>query len=306
MNLQLYNRISVPFVLVLVMSGCADQREDVPPPTASGVQVHETGWADPASDKFHGNSIRANNWDMRSCQACHGSTYAGGIANSSCRDCHTGGAGPENCATCHGGNNPAPPRDLSGSTLRSSRGVGAHQVHLNGSAIASGMFCSTCHNVPPSMYAPGHVDSPQPAEIIMGSAVANTVTNEPGTPDHDIGNPVVTPSPAFSTGTLGCSNTYCHGYFKNGNFANAPVWNDTTSTAAQCGTCHGDVTQPPNTLAWAVPRTTAQGGTHPDVVSQVTPCNICHGDVVDANYRIINTAKHINGKLNVFGEERDY
>jgi hypothetical protein len=61
-----------------------------------------------------------------------------------------------------------------------------------------------------------------------------------------------------------------------------------------------------NTVARSVPKTTAQGGTHPDLTSLGITCNVCHGDVVDANYRIINTAKHINGKLNVLGEERTW
>ena len=76
-----------------------------------GASLHGRGWISTASANFHGNAIRAANWDMRSCQACHGTLYDGGKVGVSCRDCHTGGAGPENCATCHGSaNNPAPPR----------------------------------------------------------------------------------------------------------------------------------------------------------------------------------------------------
>ena len=69
-------------------------------------------------------------------------------------------------------------------------------------------------------------------------------------------------------GTLSCANTYCHGNIKNGNSEFAPVWNDVTNTQAACGTCHGQV--------------------------------------VDANLRIIDKSKHINGRLEISGASRDY
>jgi predicted CxxxxCH...CXXCH cytochrome family protein len=131
--------------------------------------------------------------------------------------------------------------------------------------------------------------------------IARTVTNEPSTANYDSTLPQFNPAPIHNAGTLTCGSVYCHGYFKNGNTTFAPVWNDTTSTQAACGTCHGDVTRP--TLAErALPKTTAQGGTHPNA----TNCSSCHGDVVNASLQIINKDKHVNGRLNVFGVEQDF
>lgn len=262
---------------------------------------HSAGWNTPPAGDFHGEFIAAAGWDMRSCRTCHGEDYTGGSSELSCRTCHNGPAGPENCTTCHGGVNNAPPRDLDGGTARSLRGVGAHQVHLLGTPRAGAVWCAECHTVPSVTYVGGHVDSPRPAEVLFAQALTRTVTNEPGTEDHDPSLPLTIPSPVYDPAAGTCANTYCHGNFKNGNTAFHPVWNDTTGTQAACGTCHGDVTRP--TLAErALPKTSAEGGTHP----AVTACSSCHGDVVDANLRFRNAALHVNGKLNVFGSERDY
>jgi predicted CxxxxCH...CXXCH cytochrome family protein len=112
--------------------------------------------------------------------------------------------------------------------------------------------------------------------------------------------PQFDPDPVWSTDSLRCANVYCHGYFKNGNTDNAPLWTDITGTSAACGTCHGDP-QAAGQPERAMPKTAARGGTHP-VVSN---CG-CHSDVVDANYKIINKQKHMNGRLNVYGSEYDF
>ncbi len=279
---------------------------------SKGVTLHGRGWTTPSSPNFHGNAIRAAGWDMRSCQTCHGALYDGGKVGVSCRTCHQGGSGPENCATCHGSaNNAAPPRDLSKNTSRSARGVGAHQIHFVGSAISHSMACSECHRMPSAVYVQGHIDSTRGAEVFFDSQLAATVTNEPWTTDYNPEQPTYTPAPSYDPVTLTCSSTYCHGYFKNGNQTFtpgfAPIWNDTTGASGACGTCHGNVNAPLDTLGTRyVPRTTSHGGTHPEIANLRIKCVVCHGDVVDANFRIINPSKHINGKLNVFGEERDF
>jgi predicted CxxxxCH...CXXCH cytochrome family protein len=300
MTLHASQTILLAVVLGLAGSGCADLKSDLPSPSDPGVQVHKEGWASPSSPDFHGNTIRAANWDMRSCKTCHGAAYDGGTVQVSCRTCHTGAAGPEECTTCHGGVNPAPPRDLNGNTARSSRGVGAHQFHLNSSALALAINCSECHTVPSAVYVPGHIDGDNRAEVQFNGTLALTVTNEPSTTDYDASLPLYAPAPVHSPTQLSCSDTYCHGNFKNGNNF-SPVWNDTTGTQAACGTCHGDLTKT-TPADRALPKTSANGGTHPSV----TACSACHGDVVDANLNIIDSTKHVNGKLNVFGSERDY
>ena len=308
-------RVFVPAtagIVLAIFAGCADLKSDLPSPVAPGVKAHGPDWSDTTSAGFHGNAIRAANWDMKQCQVCHGSLYDGGTVDVSCRKCHTGAGGPENCSTCHGSpTSVAPPRDLSNNTSRSARGVGAHQVHLNGSSISGTMLCSQCHTTPGSVYAPGHIDSTHRAKVLFNSPLANTVTNEPFTIDYNPEQPLYTPSPSYNPSTLQCSNVYCHGYFKNGNQTFSPTfvptWNDTTGVSGACGTCHGDVTVPLDTLGTRyVPRTTSHGGTHPEIVNLRIRCVVCHGDVVDANFHIINPSKHINGKLNVFGEERDF
>ena len=280
---------------------------------SNGVTLHGRGWTTPSSANFHGNVIRANNWDMRPCRACHGVYYDGGKVGVSCKECHTSAGGPENCSTCHGSSSSvAPPRDLSKNTSRSARGVGAHQSHLNGSV--STMFCSQCHNSVGDVYQTGHIDGTPGAEVLFNDPIANTETNEAGTQDYDPQIPTYYPSTAYDVNTLKCSNTYCHGYFKNGNLVSPvrsvdPIWNDTTGSAAVCGTCHGDVNQT-DPLLRAMPKSTAQGGTHPDLSNIRVACSVCHGDVVAGTEnelaRIINPAKHVNGKLDVFGQERDF
>ncbi|HTK81366.1 MAG TPA: CxxxxCH/CxxCH domain-containing protein [Bacteroidota bacterium] len=293
--------LSLQVVLIgLILAGCAELKKDLPPPS-SPLTVHGEGWEDPASSNFHGKAIRNAKWDMSQCKTCHGRLYDGGVVNVSCRTCHALPGGPENCTTCHGGTNAAPPNDIAGNTSRSAPGVGAHQKHLVGGAISAGSACSECHTVPPSLYSPGHVDSELPAEVPMNGYIATTVTNETPTTDHDAGLPLFSPQPEFDASSISCANTYCHGNFKNGNTAFSPVWNDSSGSQMACGTCHGDVTKA--TLAGrALPKSVAEGGTHPDS----TACSNCHGDVVNSSLVIIDKAKHINGKLNVSGEERDF
>ena len=268
---------------------------------ATGGSIHGRGWVDRTSLKFHGKKIAAANWDMRPCQSCHGATYAGGKVPTSCTTCHNQAGGPENCATCHGTTNPAPPRDLSGNTAKTFRGVGAHQIHFLGSTLASAMFCNECHVVPGPIYAAGHIDGTPNAEVVMNNPLARTVTNERGTADWDSTLALFTPNPTYNASQFTCASTYCHGNFKNGNPTFAPVWTDASGAQMACGTCHGDVTKP-TTLEKALPKTASEGGTHP----QSTSCSACHSGVVDATGKILDPTKHINGKLNVFGQERDY
>jgi predicted CxxxxCH...CXXCH cytochrome family protein len=288
-------------IAVSMLAGCAELRDELPSPNDGTASVHGPGWSDPNSPNFHGQAIRNAAWDMSQCKTCHGPTYSGGTVDVSCRTCHSKPAGPENCTTCHGSDNAAPPRDINRNTNVLAPGVGAHQKHLLGGTYTDGIMCMECHTVPPAVYVPGHLDSPLPAEVMMNGVLANTVTNEPTTIDYDLILPVTTPSPAFNYDSLTCSTTYCHGTFKNGNPATLVVWNSGSTTQAACGTCHGDVSKP--TLAErALPKTATQGGTHPNNLA----CANCHGDVVNASLTIINKSKHMNGRLNVFGSERDF
>ena len=258
------------------------------------IVVHVQGIVDPTSVNFHGKYIRNDNWEMRTCRPCHGENYAGGIVSPSCLECHIYPGGPENCTTCHGSTTSnAPPKDLNGNTSTSERGVGAHQAHLKENSVGKMLSCTECHNVPGGVYTPGHIDSDNRAEVFMNNPLANLVTNDPSTAYWDSTRAPIVPNPTYNSSNLSCSNTYCHGNFKNGNLNNTGVWTDPTS--AECGTCHGDATSP-------LPKTQNEGGSH---ISNPN-CYICHGGVVDADLNIINSSKHIDGLLNLFGNDIKY
>ncbi len=253
---------------------------------------HGSGWIAPASPAFHGTFVRNDSWDMRPCSVCHGEAYDGGATGVSCRQCHTLAAGPENCTTCHGSANAAPPTDLSGTSATTARGVGAHQTHVTagGQYSALTVSCLNCHAVPGSVYSPGHLDTPLPAEVLLRSPLA--VADPTGVPGP----------PAYSADDLRCRNTFCHGNFSlpaaGSEYAfaysdsvmvglnHAALWTGGDAEAA-CGTCH------------ALPPT----GHTP---AEITECSACHGDVMNPNGTIRNKAKHINGKINVFSEERPF
>jgi predicted CxxxxCH...CXXCH cytochrome family protein len=260
---------------------------DLPSPGTSAGNIHPNGWTDSTSADFHGKWISITGWDMHPCQKCHGKDYAGGITNVSCTKCHTNSDGPENCTTCHGGENIAPPKDLSGSMSESSPGVGAHQAHLVEGGISPVIACAECHSVPESFSSAGHIDPTNAgAQVVFNGGLAATPTGD------------IVPNPAFNPNTLRCENTYCHGNFTNGNRTNAPLWNDTGGTQAACGTCHGDVTQSDPALR-ARPKSAANGGTHP----QSTNCLACHRDEIDKNLNFTDKSKHMNGVIDVVHSE---
>ncbi|AFH49543.1 Cytochrome c family protein [Ignavibacterium album JCM 16511] len=273
--------------LTLIFTSCSDMRVDVQP--APEVGVHPEGIINPKSSNFHGVLIQNINWKMNECQNCHAADYSGGITGASCLTCHTQPAGPEACNTCHGVfNNPniiAPNK-------------GAHYKHLYTASSGKSVECIACHIVPEQFKSVGHIDDSKGAEINFGS-IALTETNEPGTQDYDASLSLFTPVPTYNKTSQTCSNTYCHGYFKNGNTENAVSFT-VGSNGAKCGSCHGDAA-----TGNPLPKTSAQGGTHPNVTS----CNACHSGVVDlvnGNWVISDPTKHINGLLNIFGQERDY
>ena len=295
-NLQpAHSVITLVALIAAILVGCSDLKDPLPDVSTASLSVHPDGWITPASANFHGKSIREDNWDMRDCQPCHGRLFDGGISKASCRTCHTKPGGPENCTTCHGSVNNAPPPDLSNRTDRAVKSVGAHQTHVSGTSFAAAVSCAECHSVPSTVYDPGHVDSESPAEVVFNAGLSTMRTGVVP------GGPRVTPHPSYDPTTAKCSNTYCHGAFVNGNGDFTPVWNDASGAQMACGTCHGDVTKT-SAADRALPKTAARGGTHPNY----TACYICHADVVDANVKIINSSKHINGKLNVAGEERSF
>lgn len=258
------------------------------------IDVHQQGIVDTTSQNFHGKFMPSVGWDITKCADCHNSDFSGGLASPSCLTCHTEENGPGACNTCHGdpasGGHIFPPQDLEGDTSTTAPGVGAHVAHLVTNDLGSTIRCSSCHQFPSSYDAPGHLGTP-PADIIFGrTAIFNRGINA----SYDYMN-------------HSCSNTYCHGNFVTlrdtvaeeykfifvdstgaqsdsivGNNMTV-IWNRVDSTQAQCGSCHG------------LPPTGHRYQTWP------TSCTICHTGVIDAEGNIIDSTKHINGVVNVFG-----
>jgi len=282
-----YFYITLSILSILVISSCSDMRVDVPP--APEVGVHKDGIINPNSPNFHGVLIQNLNWNLKECQNCHAADYSGGITGANCLTCHTQPSGPEACNTCHGQfNNP--------SIIAPNKG--AHYKHLYNNSVGKQVVCIACHQVPTNFNSPGHIDDTKGAEIIF-SELALNVTNEPTTQDYDSGLSLFTPNPGYNKTNQSCSNTYCHGYFKNGNVDNIVSFT-AGSNGAKCGSCHGNPT-----TGDPLPKTSAEGGTHPNVTS----CNTCHSGIVNlvnGNWVISDPTKHINGLLNIFGQERDY
>ena len=251
-------------MLVLIFSGCSELKNENAP-TQAVVKIHGDGFADITSANFHLKYVRSKNYDIQPCKQCHGGDFSGGTANFSCMACHYKPGGPENCTTCHGSVNPAPPKGLAGNT----QSVGAHQKHLLGGIIGAAVSCTECHVVPAKVTDPGHLDASAGAEFRFNPTSVFYRSNA-------------------TYGNGSCANTYCHGNFTGGNNLTM-TWTSTSSTAVECGTCHGDITKA-TLKEKAFPKTGHQAiGT--------IECYQCHSAVVDVNMAIINPAKHINGRI---------
>ena len=255
----------------------------------AGIAVHKEGIINPSSPDFHGKFIANAGWNLQNCSQCHSENYSGGLQSPTCLTCHNQPNGPEACNTCHGDfNDPnkiAPPQDLSGNTLTTFKGVGAHSNHLYNNVLGSEVKCQTCHTVPQSFTSAGHIDGSLPTEVnLKGLAIINIASNA-----------------NYNFSNVTCSNTYCHGNFEfqkdsaysgyqfvytgtriEGN-RRSVIWNKVDGSELVCGTCHG--LPPTGHLDF--------GG--------LSTCANCHSGVVNAQGQIIDQAKHINGVKNVFG-----
>ena len=234
-----------------------------------GIAVHKEGVKNPGSDNFHGKFIEAHNWKLSECAQCHGDNYAGGLISTTCNTCHSQTNGPEACNTCHG--------DFSNPEIIAPE-KGTHYSHLTGTEIAVEVSCETCHTVPASFNAAGHIDETPGAELNFTGIAGSEGT--------------------YNASSMTCNNTYCHGNFEflksessfqfaytadkmEGNNFN-PNWNTLDDTQAACGTCHG---LPPTG----------------HIAATLNSCANCHPGVVDGDGNIIDKTKHINGVINAFG-----
>ncbi|MFZ5785667.1 MAG: CxxxxCH/CxxCH domain c-type cytochrome, partial [Acidobacteriota bacterium] len=127
-------------------------------------------------------------------------------------------AGPA-CGACHGPDETgAPPPDLSGSTDRTTPGVGAHAAHLAEAPLRGRVRCGHCHVVPETADAAGHVDDARPADVTFSGLAAMG-----GTPVRDGDRCAV----------------YCHGSFFRVDPGQSPPWTDPSAGPLSCTACHG-------------------------------------------------------------------
>jgi len=191
------------------------------------------------------------------CNSCHDAPPANHArwsrltgTTDSCTTCHPGPKDPRHrngqvdllpglgCTTCHGSADHAnPPVALDGSTDPKTRGVGAHQRHLDPllpDRISRALACDTCHQVPQTVTEPGHFDTP----------VTRVRFNFGGTYDQ---------------ASASCT-VWCHFDKPAG-----PVWTNDTGTARTCDACHE-----------FPPTKTRKGTPHPSVAADVAVCKVCH------------------------------
>jgi predicted CxxxxCH...CXXCH cytochrome family protein len=147
------------------------------------------------------------------CDSCHAAPPPS-HARTDCATCHPSNAphvdgalqiGRTNdCSGCHGNaSSSAPPTDLAGNVLTTAIGVGAHQAHLQApSGLRGPIPCATCHAVPATLTAVGHLDA-APADVNA--------------------------SVGWNRDTQTCT-TWCHGVAR-------PAW--TSHGDVVCGSCHG-------------------------------------------------------------------
>jgi predicted CxxxxCH...CXXCH cytochrome family protein len=285
-----------------------------------------------------GNAGNAPRWTRvgvgeAACGTCHGippPRSAGHPQRTACGDCHPGytstsvvaathadGAvqtGALGCTACHGDSsrgattvNPqlaaAPPLDVDGESATSAPGVGAHQVHLNGSALSGALACTECHAVPAAVAGhPTGTVSFAWGPLAAGSA-ARTVSDGFRTIALAAAGP-----PSFAGGA--CASVYCHGAY-SGTYtyvtqdgagdpitasvpftgrAASPTW----TGAAGCGSCH---LVPPDTgMVW-------HSGYHSNgLVPNGNDCALCHPDATGttaANARVTDPASHVDGKVDL-------
>jgi predicted CxxxxCH...CXXCH cytochrome family protein len=141
-------------------------------------------------------------------------------------------ATPSECTACHGSpgrqgtevERAAPPVDTEGNDSVDHPGVGAHEIHLNASATHAAVACEQCHVVPATVTAPGHLDTPPPADVVFGALARSG------------GHDAARYDPVAHT----CTDVYCHG-------ASTPAWTSPKSSDEACGTCHALPPPPPHT-----------------------------------------------------------
>jgi predicted CxxxxCH...CXXCH cytochrome family protein len=231
-------------------------------------------WVVDCSVSFFHSSIHPGGWVDPTQADFHGKMIEdSGWSFSTCQGCHgsdfAGGKSNVSCLTCHSG-----PGGPTGCTTCHGQppATGAHLTHVQGGVLGKALDCTECHKKPMVYTDVGHIFDdaglviPGPARVTFGALANATLGTRTAPPafDHDSGT---------------CSGVYCHGDTLGDTKATntQPNWGHSGRGEAACGSCHG---LPPSNHApsW-------------------TQCSQCHAGVVGADGRIVDSARHIGGKL---------
>lgn len=247
---------------------CSDTYCHAPTPGDQRPSPPWNGVVEVSCQSCHGTPPPAPHPQIEACSMCHASVVDKDNHTIVDRLRHVDGnvdvSFDTGCSSCHGDKtSPAPPRDLAGNTLSSAAGVGAHRAHLEGSASARALRCESCHQVPTQVLEAGHIDTPQPAEVVFSGAALSAGGG---------------PKPEYVEGS--CRNTACHGASfpqgrPSGGSNTTPRWTGGPAEAA-CGSCHGLPPPPPHPLA-------------------TYPCHSCHGDIADDDVSFLHPEQHVDG-----------
>ena len=195
---------------------------------------HMDDWAEGEGSNSHGTWVANNNWDIESCQDCHGTDYLGGTSQVSCYTCHatyphndnwtTASSAQshnkylktvywsmESCKDCHGD-------DYHGGTSQSS----CYTCHTGEQGPET---CNTCHGSEVNFAPPKALDdSTDPSTIGVGAHQLHLeiftacrlchprIDNFDDAAHLDGSLPAeVNENLQWNRETSTCGNAYCHG-----------------------------------------------------------------------------------------------
>ncbi len=164
------------------------------------------------------------------CSSCHREADGSGAALSR-GPLHMNGRvdlgdGTGACGACHGAGEDAWPS------------TGAHRAHAT-PALTTPIACATCHAVPSSLHAPGHLDGT--AGVTLSGRALDRGARA-----------------SYAAGT--CAEVACHGARLGEPPAILPRWTDGSGAARACTACHGAPPSSQHTVSTSCDRAECHGG----------------------------------------------
>ena len=137
--LSLLSVITIAFIF----SGCSKLRDNITQPPE--LTVHQSGNNDTTSANFHGNMLKANNFNLSSCKQCHSADLSGWITNVACTSCHNyphvNGFADTTSSAFHG-------LFLKANNFTLTECAKCHGTNFTGNGSAQ-LNCKACHSVYP-------------------------------------------------------------------------------------------------------------------------------------------------------------